>query len=154
MRTLIRAFAATVALAALVLGTGASTALAASDPSAPASVARYDFGDSWCRDFGTQVDCTVTDGTLSVTTTPDGREIATIHFRETVTSFDPDGTQIGTFKTSVFDRTVFADGGQDSTFTVSRYQGSGPYESCHGSYLLKIVDYEVQVELFNGPYCS
>jgi hypothetical protein len=103
MRTIIRTLAATAAPAALVLGTGASTALAASDPSAPASVARYDFGDSWCFDFGTQVDCTVTDGTLSVTTTPDGREIAQIHFREIVTSFDPDGTQIGTFKTTMFD---------------------------------------------------
>ena len=154
MRTFIRTLAATAALAAIVLGTGASTALAASDPSAPASVARYDFGDSWCVDFGVQLDCTVTDGTLSVTTTPDGREIATIHFRETVTSYDPDGTQIGTFKVSSFDRTVFADGGQDSTFTVTRYQGSGPYESCHGGYLLKIVDDEVQVEHFFGPHCS
>jgi hypothetical protein len=154
MRTLIRTLAATAALAALVLGTGASTALAAGDPSARASVASYDFGDSWCFDFGTQVDCTVTDGTLSVTTTPDGREIARIHFRETVTSFDPDGTQIGTFKTASFDRTVFADGGQDSTFSVSRYQGSGAETSCHGSYLLKIVDYAVQVEHINGPHCS
>ena len=100
MRTLIRTLAATVALVALVLGTGAPTALAVRDP------------------------------------------------------FDPDGNQIGTFKTSSFDRTVFADGGQDSTFTVSRYQGSGPYESCHGGYLLKIVDYEVQVEHFYGPHCS
>ena len=71
-----------------------------------------------------------------------------------VTSYDPSGVQIGTFKTSSFDRTVFADGGQDSTFSVSRYQGSGPYESCHGGYLLKIVDYEVQVEHFSGPHCS
>ena len=154
MGTLIRTLAATAALAALVLGTGASTALAAGDPSTPASVVRYDFGDSWCFDFGSQVDCTITDGTLSVTATPDGREMARIHFRETVTSFDPSGVQIGTFKTASFDRTVFADGGQDSTFSVSRYQGSGPYETCHGGYLLKIVDYEVQVEHFNGPHCS
>lgn len=154
MRTLIRTLAASAALAALVLGMGASTALAASDPSAPASVARYDFGDSWCFDFGTQVDCTVTDGTRSVTTTPDGREIARIHFRETVRSFDPDGTQIGTFKTTSFDRTVFAEGGQDSTFEVFRYQGSGAESSCHGSYLLKIVDDEVRVEHINGPHCT
>ena len=154
MRTLIRTLAATAALAALVLGTGASTALAAGDPSASAAVARFDFGDSWCFDFGTQYDCTVTDGTLSVTTTPDGRDIARIHFREKVTSFDAKRVEIGTFKTSSFDRTVFAGGGQDSTFSVSRYQGSGAESSCHGSYILKIVDYAVQVEHINGPHCS
>jgi hypothetical protein len=153
MRTFIRTLAATAALAALVLGTGASTAFAAG-ASAPASVARYEFDDAWCFDFGIQYDCTVTDGTLIVTVTPDGREIGRIIFRETVTSYDPSGVQIGTFKMSSFDRTVFADGGQDSTFTVSRYRGSGPYESCHGGYLLRIVDYEVQVEHFFGPHCS
>ena len=64
---------------------------------------------------------------MTVTITPDGRETALIHFRETVTSYDPSGVQIGTFKVMRFDRTVFADGGQDSTFTVSRYQAFGPY---------------------------
>jgi hypothetical protein len=153
MRTFLRTLAATAALAAVVLGTGVSTAVAA-DASAPASVARYEFDDAWCFDFGVQYDCTVTDGTLIVTVTPDGREIGRIIFRETVTSYDPSGVQIGTFKVSSFDRTVFADGGQDSTFTVSRYQGSGPYDSCHGGYLLRIVDDEVQVEHFFGPHCS
>ena len=153
MRTIFRAPLATAAVAALVLGTGASTALAAG-ASAPASVARYEFDDAWCFDFGVQLDCTVTDGTLIVTATPDGREIARILFRETVTSYDPSGVQIGTFTMSSFDRTVFADGGQDSTFTVSRYRGSGPYDSCHGGYLLRVVDDEVQVEHFYGPHCS
>jgi hypothetical protein len=153
MRIILRALAATAAVAALVLGTGASTVLAAG-ASAPAAVAHYEFDDAWCFDFGVQLDCTVSHGSLDVTVTPDGREMARIHFRELVTSYDPSGVQIGTFKTSSFDRTVFADGGQDSTFSVSRYQGSGPYESCHGGYLLKIVDYEVQVEHFSGPHCS
>jgi hypothetical protein len=153
MRIILRALAATAAVAALMLGTGASTALAAGD-SSPATVAHYEFGDAWCIDFGVQYDCTVTDGTMTVTITPDGRETALIHFRETVTSYDPSGVQIGTFKVMRFDRTVFSDGGQDSTFTVSRYQAFGPYETCHGSYLLRIVDYEVQVEHFYGPHCS
>src|SRR5580765_4167584 len=117
MRIIFRALAATAAVAALMLGTGASTALAAGD-SSPATVAHYEFGDAWCIDFGVQYDCTVTDGTMTVTITPDGRETALIHFRETVTSYDPSGVQIGTFKVVRFDRTVFADGGQDSTFTV------------------------------------
>lgn len=153
MRTVLRTLAATAALATLVLAGGASTALAA-DPSFPATTAHDEYDDAWCFDFGVQIDCTVSHGTLDVTTTPDGREIARIRFRELVTSYDENGVEIGTFKTSSFDRTVFADGGQDSTFTVSRYQASGPYESCNGGYLLKIVDYEVQVEHDSGPHCS
>ncbi len=153
MRTFLRTLAATAALAALVLGAGASTALAAGNPSS-ATVAHDEFDDAWCFDYGVQLDCTVAHGTLDVTITPDGREMGRIHFREFVTSYDPSGVQTGTFKISSFDRTVFADGGQTSTFTVSRFQGSGPYESCHGGYLLRIVDYEVQVEHFFGPHCS
>jgi hypothetical protein len=153
MRTFIRTLAATAALAALVLGAGASTALAAGNPSS-ATVAHYEFDDAWCFDYGVQLDCTVSHGSLDVTTPPDGREMARIHFRELVTSYDASGVQIGTFKMSSFDRTVFAEGGQTSTFTVSRFRGSGPDDTCHGGYLLRIVEYTVQVEHFFGPHCS
>jgi hypothetical protein len=148
MRTFIRSIGAAVVLATVVLGAGASTALAA-------PVEKYVFDDAWCFDYGTVgYDCTVSHGTLFVTVTPDGRDVARIVFRQTVSSFDAAGVQVGTFKTWSFDRTVFAEGGQDQTFVVDHFRGVGEYSSCHGSYVLKIVDYELQVEHYNGPHCS
>lgn len=116
MRTFFRTLAATAVLTALVLGTAASTVLAASPSGTPATVARYDYDGAWCFDYGTSYDCSVVDATLAVTTTPDGRDIARINFRMVVNSFDPSGVQIGSSRTVAFDRTVFADGGQDGTF--------------------------------------
>ena len=147
MRTFLRTIAATAALSALLLGVGAGSALAA-------PVDRYTFDDAWCFDFGSQVDCTVSHGTLFVTVKPDGSEVGRIVFRETVDSFDPSGVQIGTFRTWSFDRTVFADGGQDSTFVVDHYRGDGLFADCHGSSILKIVDYTIQVDHQTGPHCS
>ena len=147
MRTFLRTITAAAALSALLLGAGASGALAA-------PVERYTFDDAWCVDFGVQYDCSVAHGTLFVTFAPDGRETARIVFRETTESFDPSGVQIGTFRTWSFDRTVLADDGQHDTFLVGHYRADGPYEDCGGSFVLKIVDFEVQVEHLNGPHCS
>ncbi len=152
MRTLLRAVAATAALAALVLPAAATPALAASG--ANAQTARYVFDDDWCFDDGWTVNCFVTHGTLSATVTPDGREMGRIHFREEVHTFDGAGVELGSYRVSSFDRTVFSNGGQDSTFTVAheeaRYDGS----KCVHTYLLKIVDYELVKEQLNGPTCS
>jgi hypothetical protein len=153
VRTLLRTIAATAVLAALVVGAGASTAFAASSTANPASVVRYNFDDEWCFDYGTSYDCSVVDATLMVTVTPDGRELARIHFREEVASFNPSGVQIGSTRIVAFDRTVFANGGQDETFSVSHTRADGEYGTCVSTYLFKIVDYELQFEKYNGPGC-
>jgi hypothetical protein len=152
MRTLIRTLAASAVLMALVLGTAVSTVLAAS-PSASASVERYDYDEAWCFDYGTSYDCSVVDATLAVTITPDGRDIARINFRMVVTSFDPSGVQIGSSRTVSFDKTVFADGGQDETFSVSHTRAVGDFGTCLSTYLFKIVDYDLQFEQYAGPGC-
>jgi hypothetical protein len=153
MRTLIRTLAATAVLTALVLGGAVSTVLAASPSADSATVERYDFDDAWCFDYGTSYDCSVVDATLAVTITPDGRDIARINFRMTVQSFDPSGVQIGSSRTVSFDKTVFADGGQDKTFSVSHTRAVGDFGTCVSTYLFKIVDYELQFETYTGPGC-
>ena len=154
MRTLVRTLAATAALTAILIGTAVPTALAASPSANSANVERYDFDAEWCFDHGAWYDCTTVDATLAVTVTPDDRHIARINFRESVTSFDPTGVEIGSSRTVSFDRTVFADGGQDSTFSVSHTRAVGDFGTCVSTYLFKIVDYDLQLEKYNGPGCS
>jgi hypothetical protein len=153
MHTFIRTLAATAVLTALVLGSAVSTVLAASPSENGATVERYDFDDAWCFDYGTSYDCSVVDATLAVTITPDGRDIARINFRMTVQSFDPSGVQIGSSRMVSFDKTVFADGGQDKTFSVSHTRAVGDFGTCVSTYLFKIVDYELQFETYAGPGC-
>ena len=153
MRKLFRTLAATAVLTTLVLGGAVSTALAASPSGNSASVARYDFDEAWCFDYGSSYDCSVVDAFLTVTITPDGRETGRIHFRMNVQSFDPSGVQIGSSRTVSFDKTVFADGGQDKTFSVSHTRAVGDFGTCVSTYLLKIVDYELQFEQYAGPGC-
>jgi hypothetical protein len=154
MRTFFRTIAATAVLTALILGTAASTVLAASPSGTSATVARYDYDDAWCFDYGAWYDCSVVDATLAVTVTPDGRDIARINFRMNVRSFDPSGVQIGSSRTVAFDRTVFAEGGQDETFSVSHTRAVGDFGACVSTYLFKIVDYELQFEKYTGPGCN
>jgi hypothetical protein len=152
MRTLLRTVAVAAALAA-ALGAGASTALAASPTGNSSSVERYNFDESWCFDYGTYYDCSTVEANLMVTITPDGRNLARIHFREEVQSFSPSGVQIGSTRIVAFDRTVFANGGQDKTFSVSHTRAVGDFGSCVSTYLIKIVDYELQFEQYVGPGC-
>lgn len=153
MRTLLRTVAVAAALIA-ALGAGASTALAASPTGSSASVERYNFDESWCFDYGTYYDCSAVEANLMVTITPDGRDLARIHFREEVKSFNPSGVQIGSTRIVALDRTVFANGGQDKTFSVSHTRAVGEFGTCVSTYLLKIVDYELQYEKYNGPGCN
>ena len=153
MRKLFRTLAATAVLTTLVLGSAASAVLAASPSANSANVERYDFDEAWCFDYGSSYDCSVVDAFLTVTITPDGRETGRIHFRMNVQSFDPSGVQIGSSRTVSFDKTVFADGGQDNTFSVSHTRAVGDFGTCVSTYLLKFVDYELQFEQYAGPGC-
>jgi len=130
-----------------------STAFAASPSANSATVDRYAYDDAWCFDYGTSYDCSVVNAKLAVTSTPDGRDIARINFRMTVQSFDLSGVQIGSSRTVSFDRTVFAEGGQDESFSVSHTRAVGDFGTCVSTYLFKVVDYELQFEQFVGPGC-
>jgi hypothetical protein len=152
MRSLLRAVAATAALTALLAAFAVTPALAA--PGVNADTARYVFDDDWCFDDGWTVNCFETRGTLSVTVTPDGREMGRIHFREDVHRFDQAGVEIGSYKVTSMDRTVFSEGGQDSTFTVSHERARSDGQKCVFTYQLKIVNYELIKEQLNGPVCS
>jgi uncharacterized protein RhaS with RHS repeats len=153
MRTFARTLAATAVLTTLILGTAVSSVFAASPTGDAATVQRYDYDEAWCFDYGTSYDCSVVDATLAVTITPDGRETGRINFRMNVQSFDANGVQIGSTRTVAFDKTVFADGGQDKTFSVSHTRAVGDFGTCVSTYVLKIVDYELQFEKYVGPGC-
>lgn len=153
MRTLLRTLAATAVLSVLLLG-GTTSALAGSPSGNGATPERYDFDSEWCFDQGAWVDCTVVDAALFVTATPDGRVIARITFRQLTTSYDSTGAEIGTVRTVSFDRTVFAEGGQDSTFSVSHTRAVGDFGTCVTTYLFKVVDYEIEMDMYTGPGCS
>ena len=154
MRRLFRTLAATAALSALLLGAGASSAFAASDQGNPAHTYRYVFHDEWCFDQGATLDCSIADGVVSSTTTPDGREIGRIHYSLEVVTYDEGGAQVGTSSLRSFDRTVFTEGGQDSTFTIEHHRVSGDGYDCSYGYKLSIVDYELQMEKYTGPGCN
>jgi hypothetical protein len=152
MRTILRALIVSATLGLVIAGP--SAALAASPSDTGAWVERYDFDTAWCFDYGTTYDCTTVDAALFVTTTPGGRDIARITYREIVTTFDQAGLEIGQQRTVSFDRTVFADGGQDSSFSVSHTRAVGEYGTCVTTYLFKVVDYELQLDRYTGPGCS
>jgi hypothetical protein len=157
MRSFLRLLAATTTLTALLVGLQASP-INPTTPVAraaePAQAARYVYDDEWCFDYGATYDCTVQRAALIVTVLPDGREVGRITFRQVVTSFDAAGTQIGQVRTTSFDKTVFADGGQDKTFSVSHVRAEGDWGSCTYTYLFKVVDYELQMDTYVGPDCA
>ena len=153
MRTVLRLVLATAAVAALTLG-GASAALASSDK-LPAFSERYEFHDEWCFDQGLWTDCTVSDGTMVVTYSPNVRATARIHFRSDTIAYDNvTGEQIGTTKTHSLDKTVFEDGFRSKTFTVEHTRYDGPLGTCVATYKLVIVEYEVVVDRYLGPGCK
>jgi len=155
MRTFFRTLAATAALAALVLGAGASTALAASDQATPAQTYRYVFHDEWCFDQGATTDCSIADGVVSATYTPGGAlGIVRIHYNLAVETFDEAGVQVGSSQERSFDRSIYADGGQTSTFTIERHRVSGDGGDCTYGYKLNIVNFELVTERYTGPGCN
>jgi hypothetical protein len=153
MHTFLRALAASAILATVLLGAGASTVLAGSGAATPATPDRYVFDADWCFDDGHRIICTTMNGSLFVVATPDGREMATIHVRQDVEITDYAGARLGGYRTTSIDRTVFADGGQDSTFTVTHTKADGLGYRCESTTILKVVDYEVKVEKLTGPLC-
>ena len=157
MQSLIRGLAATALVVAFGIGIGAGpgvSSVAAASPLASAmSSAGFDFDDEWCVDHGTTYDCAVVNAVLIVTSTPDGRDIARITYRQVVTSFAADGTKIGHARDMSMDRTFFAGGGQGATFSVSHTRAVGELGSCVSTILFRIVDGELLVDRYAGAGC-
>ena len=151
---ILRTLAATLAVSAILLGAGATSVLAASDPAGGATTARYTFGDEWCFEYATTVDCSVTRGTLSVTSTPEGRDVVRIHHRIVVKTYDASGVQVGASRETSYDRTISTDEGQISLFTIEHGKAVGDGYDCVYGYQLKIVDYELVSERYTGPGCN
>jgi hypothetical protein len=155
VRTLIRALAVTAAIGALVLG-GASAAFAGSpndDDGGGVSSDRPGFDVEWCFDYGSTYECTVAHTALMVTVTPDGRASGRIAYRAVVTSFAADGAQIGQVQTISMDRTVFAEDGLPSTFSVSHTHDVGEFGTCVSTSLFKVENYELHRETIVGAGC-
>ncbi len=151
---ILRTLAATLAVSAILLGAGAATVLAASDAGNGATTERYTFADEWCFEYTTTVDCSVTRGTLSVTATPNGREMVRIHFRIDVTTYDANGVQVGASRQTSLDRSIYVDDSRVSVFTIEHGKATGDGYSCVYGYQLRISGYELVSERYTGPGCK
>ncbi|MFL5680294.1 MAG: hypothetical protein ACJ77B_06810 [Chloroflexota bacterium] len=149
MRSRSRSLAASLALAILVLGIVASTAFAAGG----AQPGRYTFGDDYCFVDGSSTYCFEQDGSVHSVVTPDGREIGTINFRQTTTFFE-NGVYVGESRQVSVDKLVFDADGRTSFTSVSHTNTRLGDTKCVLTTVLKIVDFEVQVDHWNAPACS
>jgi hypothetical protein len=154
VRTFIRALAVAAAIGALVLG-GASAALAGvpDDDGGGVSSDRPVYDDEWCFDYGSSYDCTTSHTALMVTVTPDGREIGRVAYYAVVTSFTEDDVQIGRARTISMNRTVFAESGQATSFSVSHTHAAGELGSCVTTSQFTVEGFELHRETVAGPGC-
>jgi len=154
MRRVFRTLAATAALSALLLGSGASSALAASDQGNPAHTYRYVFDGTYCNPNGVFVDCFAIDGFVSSATTPSGRDVTRIVYSADVTTFDESGVQIGSDSMTSFERWITVEDGTSSVFVIEHHRVSSDGVDCAYGYTLQIVDYELKMERYTGPGCN
>jgi hypothetical protein len=149
MRSRSRSLAASLALAVLMLGSVASAAFAAG----PAQPARYTFGDDYCFVDGSSTYCFEQSGSLQSVVTPDGRELGTINYRQTTTFFE-NGVYMGQSRQVSVDKLLFDVDGRTSYTTVSHTNTRLGETKCVLTTVLKIVDFEIQVDHWNAPVCS
>jgi hypothetical protein len=150
MASRIRSIVASGALALLVLAAPTSTALAGGSPAQPG---RYTFGDDYCFVDVSVTYCFEQDGALHFVQTPDGREMATINHRQTTLVYQ-DGKLVGESRQVSVDKSLFEDGGLGTFQTVSHTNARFGEVKCVLTTVLKIVDYEVEVDHWNAPDCS
>jgi hypothetical protein len=151
MRLLKRPLFASVMLAVLVVGGGTATALAA--PGAAASPGRFTIDEAWCFQdgIGGYNYCFEMNGSMHVTTKPDGRETATINLRQ-ATVIRQNGVVIGESRTTSLDQFRFSDEGMDIQ-TVAHTRSEFGGQKCVATTVLKIVDYEVVIDHNLAPIC-
>jgi hypothetical protein len=148
MRSFFRAVAASI-LALYVLGAASTAVLAAT----PAETGRYSIDDEWCFQDVVLRYCFDFDGFVSYVALPDGRERVTIQARET-TVVTRDGAVVGETREVSIDKTLFVDGGLSDMHTVTHAQASFDDQTCTYTAVLKIGDYEVVLDQWNGPGCN
>jgi hypothetical protein len=150
MRSILRS-AATAGLFALLALTAGSASFA---PSANAAdPGRFDIDDTWC--FQDVIDryCFVVNGHVHWVVTPDGRDRATIQARQT-TVISRDGAVIGASREVSLLKSLYVEGGRSDLFEISHTKATYGGERCVITAVLKITDFEVTLDHWNGPGCA
>jgi hypothetical protein len=146
MPSLIRSISAALLLATVALTGVAGSAFAASGNSAQPS--RSNFGDTYCWTDGTWTYCFEQNGSLHYVSTPSGREMGTINFRQKTLIYQ-NGELVGeTYQVSL-DKSVDVVGGVTSFQTVEHVNARGVDWKCVSTTILKIVNYD-----FENPVVS
>jgi hypothetical protein len=154
MRNVFRAFLAAAAIAATALAGSASVAAASSD-NLPSFSERYEFDDAWCFDYGDVTDCTVQHVTAVAQYKSGGDASLRLNVRQaTKTTDNATGTQVGSMRISSVEKTLFEDGFRSRTFTVRHTRYDGPLGTCISTYQVKVIEFDVIVDRFNGPGCK
>jgi hypothetical protein len=148
MRSPLRSILASSIVAVALLAIGTTSALAGN-----ATPGRYTFGDAWCFDDVVLQYCFDNQHTLQVVEFADGDSFARISSRERTVVYR-NGAVVAESLEISNDRSVFLDGGLASMHTVSHVRYAGDGVTCSSTYLLKITDYELQIDRWNGPGCS
>ena len=154
MRNVFRTLLAAGAIAATALAGSASVAAASSD-NLPSFSERYEFHDAWCFDYGDVTDCTVQDGTAVIQYKSSGDASLRLNVKEVIKTTDnATGVQVGSTRTSSVEKTLYEDGFRSRTFTVRHTRYDGPEGTCISTYQVKVVEFDVIVDRFNGPGCK
>ncbi|MFL5749341.1 MAG: hypothetical protein ACJ767_01855 [Chloroflexota bacterium] len=154
MRNIFRTFLAAAAMAATAL-TGSASVAAASSDNMPSFSERYQFDDAWCFDYGDVTDCTDQHVTMVVQFKSSGDATLRLNLREAIKTTDnATGVPVGSTRLSSVEKTLYEDGFQSRTFTVRHTRYDGPEGTCISTYQVKVVDFDVVVDRFNGPGCK
>jgi hypothetical protein len=148
MRSYLRAVAGSL-LALVALGAGSTAVLAAT----PAETGRDSIDDEWCFQDVVLRYCFDFDGFVSYVALPDGRERVTIRARET-TVVTHDGAVVGESREVSIDKSLYVDGGLSDMHVVTHAQASFDDQTCTYTAVLRIDDYEVVLDQWNGPGCN
>ena len=150
MRSILRSTMTAGLFAVLTLVAGS----AGFAPSASAAEpGRFQIDDAWCFQDVDLRYCFEIDGSLHWVSTPDGRERATIQTRQTTVITD-DGAFVGRSRVVGLSRSLYVDGGQSDHFDVSHTISTYGDETCVITAVLRITDFEVVLDHWNGPGCA
>lgn len=107
--------------------------------------------EAWCFDDVVLVYCFDIDGVVHFTTTPDGRELASITQREDVVIYQG-GEVYGSYRTMTHD--TFSYGEDRVTFqAVGHTRSTSGDLTCVSTVVLRIADYEIVVDHTTAPAC-
>jgi hypothetical protein len=148
MRSSLRSLLSAAALAVAALLVAASAVFAST-----ASPGRFTVDDAWCFDDVVLQYCFDQHYTVQFVDFADGDGWVKITGRAT-TDIYRDGVLVGTSRTVSNDRSVYVDGGQANLHTVEHTRSSFDGETCVITTVLRITDFEVVLDKWNGPGCG